>query len=206
MKTKATKDPDEIRSQADDAFERGDFEAARSLYRQLAGNAFTRADLGDLISAEKHSMRLLLRSIWQETGLWFVGSALADLVAPDDEALQILSEILLDGNLEPQERWRIQCKKVGAAFDRGPHRAELPPCTSWTGVVEDFLAAWSYVEELGEAGSPLRQGMAQMLVRAHGTNVRDFLSALGSHPGTPSTLRALVQRKTEELDVAAFVA
>jgi len=190
---------EELRSKADDAFERGDFEAARSLYRQLAGGAFTRADLGELISTERHSMRLLLRTTWQQTDLWFVGAALADLVAPDDEAFRILGEIVARTELDPRERWRVRCKLVSIALDRGPHRAGLPGDVSWTDIVEEFLTAWRYLEELGEAAAVLRKGMGQMLVRAGGPNARDFLTTLQSHSRMPPALRLLVSKKIEEL-------
>lgn len=205
VNTKSTNDPHEIRSEADDAFERGDFEAAHVLYRQLAGNGLTRTDLASLISAEQHSVRLFCRRVWRETGLWYVGFALADLVAPDDEALQILAEILLKEDLEPTDRWRVRCKKVNIAIDRGPHRVGLPPGTSWPALVEDFLAAWNHVEGLADTGRPLRQGMAQALARGQGENARAFLDALTANPDFPEALRRVVQTKMEQLAAVSSV-
>lgn len=71
--------------------------------------------------------------------------------------------------------------------------------------MEDFLAAWNYLESLGTQGSTLRQGVAQTLVQAHGANAKDFMAALDSHPNVPSKLRGLVRKKIEELEAASGV-
>jgi hypothetical protein len=201
MKTES--DSNELRAQADGAMQHGDFEEARSLYRRLEPAALSRADLTNLIMAEKHAMLLLLKKAWHATKDPHVGLVLADRLGSDDEAMEILGKILTD-DLEPKDRWRIQCTRVNAALDRGPHRG-LPAGTSWGEIGEDFLTAWNYLQSLGPAGSTLRQGMAQMLSRAHGSNGRDFLRALYSHPGFPTTLRVLVQKKLEELEAWSLV-
>ncbi|NJK33144.1 MAG: hypothetical protein HC927_12470 [Deltaproteobacteria bacterium] len=179
----------DIHVRAEMACEQGDYDLARRLYRELTEHDLDKDSLADWISAEKKSAYLHLKHLWETREDWFAGFLLATYVSKADAA-QIYVKIL-EKDLEPPERWRVQSRRLDLTIQGGIGQSDL---------VENFLSGWRYLETLGPSGNSLRRAMAQSLCRADNSEALAFLNELSGHPEVPEQLRSLVEKKIAELN------